>query len=204
MPAPKGSYNARHYHQEEGDVVEEALRRALASLRAGTLFKNVSSLAAHVAPACGRTAGQLRRSARYRAVLEGHLGRQPGAIGLLGDDTRSAPILRAKLIEARLRIANLEADKRRLEAFVSRHTPHSEPTRQAAGNASGPASDYQRAFECTASALEAVIQHAEVYKVDNSSGALIDLAARPGAAPVVSGNMLTYFIKWNQAKRAKI
>ncbi|MFC7693656.1 hypothetical protein ACFQY5_33125 [Paeniroseomonas aquatica] len=132
------------------------------------------------------------------------MARQLGAASLIGDDTQSAAILRVKLVEARLRIANLEADKRRLEAFVARHMPNAESdtARRAAAKTANTASDYQRAFECTASALEALIRHAEVYGVDPSSSSLVDLAARPGSPPVVGSYLIKDFVAWQKAKKA--
>jgi hypothetical protein len=200
MPARKGSYNARRYHEEAADGVEAALRRALASRRLGMAFRNVSALAAHVAPACGRTAGQLRRNRRYRAILEDHIARQPGAAGLLGDEIRSVAVLRAKLDVAILRVSNLERDKKRLEAFVVKHLPNVTAPRPAGGKSEverGP--DYRRAFECAAAALDALIRHAEVYDVDPRSGALVDRSAHPGSPPVIRSHLLADFLRWRKA-----
>jgi hypothetical protein len=91
-----------------------------------------------VAAACGQTAGNLWRIRRYRAILEDHIARQPGAVGLLGDETRSVAVLRTKLLEANLRAANLERDKKRLEAFAARHLSNTTATRPRGRRAASP------------------------------------------------------------------
>jgi hypothetical protein len=206
MPAPKGSYNARCYHEEAANKVEAALRQALAIPRSGMVFRNVSALAVHVAPACGRTDGQLRRNPRYRAILEDYVARQPGAVALMGEDTQSASILRAKLLEVTVRAANLERDKKRLAAFIAKRPPDRTPPAQHP-TGSKPTGDrdpdHRRAFECTAAALDAIIQHAELYEVDPKSGALFDRSARPGSPPVVGSHLLEDFIRWRKLKNTK-
>ena len=61
MGPPKGSHNARRFHEEAVGRVRERLATTLEALaRTGVVFKNISALAEHVAPRCDHTAGNLR------------------------------------------------------------------------------------------------------------------------------------------------
>jgi hypothetical protein len=207
MAAPKGSHNARGYQEDAAREVEVALRQALASLRHGTFFRNISALADQVAGACHQSPSNLRRNRRYRAILEHHLASQTGSVALLGEDTRSVGVLRAKLLEANLRAANHLRDKKRLEAYIAKHAANAGGDHKTSDRRSDQApsstmpNDLKIAFECTATALQAVLTHADTYEIDAVTGGLVDLADRPGSPPVVAPHLLEAFRRWQSTRK---
>jgi hypothetical protein len=155
MAPPKGSYNARLFHGDKLRQAREKLSVALEAVaRTGVVFKNVSTLAEHVAGRCDQTAGNLRRNKVYRAMLEAQLANQRGVVGVISERHRDVNVLRAKLLAAELEAANAKRDNKRLENFIASHMSSSIlPSGGATASAAKPRDqktvDYRQSFECT-------------------------------------------------------
>jgi len=200
MGAPKGAYNARAYQDAEAGKVRGALAQSLATLgRTGLVFKNISALATHVAGVTGQTPGNLRRNKVYREMLESHLYRQRGTAGLIADRDRDVNVLKAKLRTAELEAANVARDKARLERFVAQNMPTRRPDLALAAPSAPDRpekGDYRKAFECTAQALERVLERAEFFAVNQKTKTIEDRSARPGHEEVVGAAHAKFFVEW--------
>ena len=136
-------------------------------------------------------------------MLEAHLSRQRGAAGVISEGHRDVNVLKAKLRVAELEVANALGDKRRLERFISSRLSDAGPPASAdiLDEASEPASgriDYRQAFECTAQALMAVIERAEIFEVHKEKKGIRDMSARPDKQEVVGPVCARFFIEWLQ------
>jgi hypothetical protein len=170
------------------------------------VFKNVSVLAAHVAGTTGQTPGNLRRNKAYREMLESHLSKQRGTAGLIADRDRDVNVLKAKLRTAELEAANAARDKARIERFVAQNLPARRPDMALPTTMAveGPKmDDYRMAFECTAQALEMVLERAEFFAVNSKKKIIEDRAARPGTEEVVGSVHARFFVDWLSQKIAK-
>lgn len=200
-----GAYNARAYHDAKAAEVRAALAQALAVLgRSGLMFTNLSI--ANVAGTTGQTPGNLRRNKAYREMLESHLYRQRGTVGLITDRDRDVNVLKAKLRAVELETANVARDKARIERFMAqnmlaRKSDMALPTTTTYEGAKKD--DCRMAFECTAQALEQVLERAEFFAVNSKKKIIEDRAARPGAEEVVGSAHAQFFVDWLNEKVAR-
>ena len=206
MPPPKGSYNAKRFHEDSIALTRRALADVLTTTaRSGVVFKNISTLADYVSTKCGQTPGNLRRSKTYRAMLEVHLSTQRGGSGVISDYTRDLGILKAKLLSSQLAASNATKDKKRLENYIASRlsiieVPNDRNSSPVATKADLVTRDYREAFECTAEALLKVINHAEIFEIDKKRKEINDKSARPGSENIVSPNHARHFIEWLSKK----
>lgn len=201
MAPPKGSYNARRFHEDGRRQVLEDLAAVLDSAaRNGLLFKNLSSLADYVAKNGVQTAGNLLRNKFYRAALAIHLSMQRGSVGKCDNSHLDLNMIRTKLLAAELDLANTRREKARLERYISSYISDTGATRNsallAAEHRSSEHAHYRRAFACTAQALLAVMERAEIFAIDQRKQEIRDDTARPGDEIVVGKNYAQFFILW--------
>ena len=207
MAAPKGSYNARRFHEERDRELKSRLSTALAAAgRSGHRFANVSALSAHLAGEIGQTAGNLRRNKACRAMLEAFLVNQKGAATLLASKLNDVDLLRVQLLQAQLDASNALRDRRRLELHVASlqqiddAQPATDRPSKKDRKATTAPEDFRIAFECTAQALMAVIEHVGYLELNTTTKTLRDLAARPGSEPVSTPRHLEYYVEWLKSR----
>jgi len=203
MSGPVGYSNASAYHEERTTVVATHLRRELALLRKrSTTFRSLSTLASHVAVVVGRSANDLRRNPAYRRLLEDYLASQPGATTLVSGRDAPAQVLLARIRCLELQLSTLRSDRQRLENPIS-SSIFAGP-REAADDSDNhvPEASYQMKFECTARALQLLLERsAGFYAVDEERTLIVDEAAKTSERCVVSSNYARPYVEWLNAKR---
>jgi len=83
------------------------------------LFKDEVSLILYLAPLVGKHRTTLKRNPIYYQKILEHLGKQPGAAGLLSAEEADTATLRAQLLSADLRIGSLEKENTRLKKAIA-------------------------------------------------------------------------------------
>jgi len=154
-------------------------------------YPDLTSLVADISEKTGLHRTTLtRKRSRYLGVLLQHLAEQPGAAALVDDKSASAPLLSAKLYDARLEIRTL---KNRLEIAEKRATlpPTDEQASSTSrGSNTNAKADWYTAFADTAMVLKLLIDRMnsidETLRVDVAKKQILDLSA-PSHERVVAG-----------------
>ena len=204
MGPPKGSKNAKAYHDANIEKRTNEIRKVLKDIRStGVLFQNVTSLSAFVAEKVGTAPYSLRRNRTYRALLEHHLGNQKGAATLVSDRDRQTSILKAKLKTAQLEASNLRADKNRLIAALERAGTKQIASDNNADVHPAETEDFRASFECTAQVLWTIMEELGGLKVDFENEVILDMAARPSPQPIAGANQCRPFVNWHKEQKKR-
>lgn len=195
MGAPKGSRNAKAYHDEHTKKCVNEIRSVLKSMiNSGLVVRNITALSNYVANQIKTSSVTLRRNLVYRELLENHLVRQRGAATILSDRDRQIASLRAKMKVLELDLANTKADKKRLESrvrLVDERPAVGMPKRKEI-----PPGKDSADFESTAYLVLAILERIDGLEIDEKNEVIIDRAAPPNNQIIVGPAYCRPFIKW--------
>jgi hypothetical protein len=198
MAPPKGSHNAKQYHEAKKRETIGKIRSELIKVaKLQVSFQSTTSLARFIETAVGKSAAHLVRDNSYRIELEQALSRQPGSHKRVAPRHFRPPEVRAKQIESDLRVGNLEKENRRLKSYIERHLKQPADrvsTALTVGKPSGV--PYQQAFESTAHLLRLALAKLEGIEIDYKRATITDTLARPGNQEIGGPNQARWFVEW--------
>jgi len=201
MGAPKGSRNARSWNEKRQKKVLKRIADALTCVdKAGVAFKNVTTLAEHIAPIVEQSAGNLTRNSKYRVLLYNHLVKQKGAVLLLDDNHRDIDMLKAQILALQLDNSNLRAEKERLDKYIQKHLAGTDPEQSEDSGQSHVLSEPNNhddiAFENTAHLLLTIIERVPGLEINIEQGVIQDMGVGPKERDIATKEKSRWFISY--------
>jgi len=207
MGAPKGSRNSRSWNDKRQKKVLKRIGDALASVdKAGIAFKNVSTLAKHIALIVGQSAGNLTRNSKYRVLLYNHLVKQKGAVSLIDDNHRGIDMLKAQIFALQLDNSNLRAEKERLDKYIQKHLAGIDPESPEDSGQLHVLTELNNhddiAFENTAHLLLTIIERVPGLEINLEQGIIQDMGVGPKERDIATKEKSKWFVDYMRKRSA--
>jgi hypothetical protein len=187
----RGEANLQRFNDERSRLIlpmitDELIRCAKRRVQ----FKSVGLLAAFLGDVCRVNRTTLLRNPMYKSLLYDYMARQAGAATVVGDETESVPILKAKLAIAQAENGSLRTALARASKLAAK-VPAED---------SGGGDDVDLANALVLLCL--ILGRVTTLAVDRQSRSIVDLAARPSDRVIAGPSRASAFVDWLDRHRA--
>lgn len=197
MGAPKGSYNAKAFHEARREKILRKLKAELQKIRKSKArFKNITELSLAIGERIGVSGVTLRSQSAYREHIVKHLLEQEGEKHLISTPGQKIMQLENEVRALRLENSNQKAKLKLLtKALGQCDAVDKQPAVSRHSNAEASES-WLEEFECTATLVSVLMRHVGGLEVDITNGVIVDTASASGKDPVAGPHVCLPYVKW--------
>ncbi|WP_164659544.1 hypothetical protein [Tropicibacter sp. Alg240-R139] len=203
MGAPKGSYNARAFHEERRKKTLHKLKAELRKIRKSKArFDTITVLSQAVGERIGVSDVTLRSPKNvYREHLSNHLLEQEGGKHLLSTPERRILVLESEIRTLRLENSNQKVKLKLLTEALSKSDTVNEVPKETGHAGAETTGCWLDEFECTATLVSILMRHVGGLEVDTENGVVVDTASASGNDPIAGPNVCLPYVKWCMGNR---